>query len=308
MLRTAMAEHAHHHEHHHHEHHAPERSHTGSALKAATALTFAFAIVEAFGGWWTGSLALLSDAGHMLTDGLALAFAALAAWMARRPPSERHSYGLGRAEIIAAFVNASAMLAVIVVLSYEAIARLHEPGEVNGGVAALVAAFGLAVNLGVMRWLSPHHHDMNARAARLHVIGDALGSIAALVSGAVIALTGWTRIDPIASLLICVLIAVSSVRLIRESLHALMEGVPQGLSVDSIGSEMARVGGVVSVHDLHVWTLSGSRTALSAHVVVRNLAHWEALRRELQSRLHDKFGIEHVTLQPESGVQPLVRH
>jgi cobalt-zinc-cadmium efflux system protein len=303
-----MAEHAHHHEHHHHEHHPHERSHTGSALKVATALTFAFAIVEAFGGWWTGSLALLSDAGHMLTDGLALAFAALAAWMARRPPSQRHSYGLGRAEIIAAFVNASAMLAVIVVLSYEAIARLHEPGEVNGGVAALVAAFGLAVNLGVMRWLSPHHHDMNARAARLHVIGDALGSIAALVSGAVIALTGWTRIDPIASLLICVLIAVSSVRLIRESLHALMEGVPQGLSVDSIGSEMARVGGVVSVHDLHVWTLSGSRTALSAHVVVRDLAHWEALRRELQSRLHDKFGIEHVTLQPESGVQPLVHH
>jgi len=304
MLRTAMAEHAH----HHHEHHSHAHSHTGSALKAATAITFAFALVEAGGGWWTGSLALLSDAGHMLTDALALAFAALAAWMARRPPSERHSYGLGRAEIIAALVNASAMLAVIIVLSYEAIARLREPGEVNGGGAALIALAGLGVNLGVMRWLSPHHHDMNARAARLHVIGDALGSVAALISGAVIALTGWTRIDPIASLLICVLIAVSSVRLIRESLHALMEGVPQGLSVDSIGSEMARVGGVVSVHDLHVWTLSGSRTALSAHVVVRNLAQWEALRRELQSRLHDKFGIEHVTLQPESGVQPLVRH
>jgi len=302
-----MAGHEHHHHHDDHHHHAGEGS-SGAALKAATALTFAFAVVEAAGGWWTGSLALLSDAGHMFTDGLALAFAALAAWMARRPPSERHSYGLGRAEIIAAFVNASAMLAIIVVLSYEAVTRLSEPGEVNGGAAALVAAFGLVVNLGVMRWLSPHHHDLNARAARLHVIGDALGSVAALVSGAVIALTGWTRIDSIASLLICLLIAASSVRLIRESLHALMEGVPQGLSVDSIGSEMARVGGVVSVHDLHVWTLSGSRTALSAHVVVRNLSHWEALRRELQTRLHDKFGIEHVTLQPESGVQPLVRH
>jgi cobalt-zinc-cadmium efflux system protein len=310
------------HDHHHHEHHPDRHSHGGhsharhshgagagtSALKAATAITFAFALVEAAGGWWTGSLALLSDAGHMLTDVLALAFAALAAWMARRPPSERHSYGLGRAEIIAAFVNASAMLAIISVLSYEAMVRLREPGEVNGGVAALVAAAGLAVNLGVMRRLTPHAHDLNTRAARLHVIGDALGSVAALVSGAVIAFTGWTRIDPIASLLICVLIAVSSVRLIRESLHALMEGVPQGLSVDSIGGEMARVGGVLSVHDLHVWTLSGSRTALSAHVVVSNLAHWEALRRELQNRLHDKFGIEHVTLQPESGVQPLVRH
>ena len=293
------------HEHHHHHHHASEGS--GGALKLATALTFAFAIVEALGGWWTGSLALLSDAGHMFTDGLALAFAALAAWMARRPPSQRHSYGLGRAEIIAAFVNASAMLAIIVVLSYEAMTRLREPGEVNGGVAALVAAFGLAVNLGVMRWLSPHHHDLNARAARLHVIGDALGSVAALVSGAVIALTGWTRIDPIASLLICVLIAVSSVRLIRESLHALMEGVPQGLSVDSIGSEMARVGGVLSVHDLHVWTLSGSRTALSAHVVVHSLGHWDRTLAALQERLQEKFGIDHVTLQPESAIRPLVR-
>ena len=292
----------HHHPHHHHHHDA------GQALKVATALTFGFAVVEALGGWWTGSLALLSDAGHMLTDGIALALAALAAWMARRPPSHRHSYGLGRAEVLAALLNASAMLAILVGLCYEAVVRLREPGEVNGAVAALVALAGLGVNLGVMRWLTPHHHDLNARAARLHVIGDALGSVAALVSGAVIALTGWTRIDPIASLLICVLIAFSSLRLIRESLHALMEGVPQGLSVDSIGSEMARVGGVVSVPDLHVWTLSGSRTALSAHVVVRNLSHWEALRRELQTRLHDKFGIEHVTLQPESGVQPLVRH
>ena len=296
-----MADHEHHH--HSHAHHD-----AGSALKAATLLTLAFAIVEALGGWWTGSLALLSDAGHMLTDGLALALAALAAWMARRPPSHQHSYGLGRAEILAALLNALAMLAILAGLCYEAVVRLREPGDVNGGVAALVALVGLGVNLGVMRWLTPHHHDLNARAARLHVIGDALGSVAALVSGVVIALTGWTRIDPLASLAICVLIAFSSVRLIRESLHALMEGVPGGLSVDSIGSEMARVGGVVSVHDLHVWTLSGSRTALSAHIVVRNLAQWEAMRRELQNRLHEKFGIEHVTLQPESGVQPLVRH
>src|SRR5436190_1980012 len=184
-------------------------------------------------------------------DGVALTLAALAAWMARRPPSERHSYGLGRAEIIAALVNASAMLAIIAVLSYEAFLRLRQPAEVHGGVAALVALVGLAVNLGVMHRLAPHHHDLNARAARLHVLGDALGSVAALASGAVIALTGWMPIDPLASLFICVLIAVSSVRLIRESLHALMEGVPHGLCVDTIGAEMARIGGVVSVHDLH---------------------------------------------------------
>jgi len=174
--------------------------------------------------------------------------------------------------------------------------------------AALIALGGLVLNLVVMRRLSPHHHDMNARAARLHVIGDALGSVAALVSGAVIWFTGWTRIDPLASLAICALIALSSVRLLRESLHALMEGVPYGLSVDKIGAEMARVDGVVSVHDLHVWMLSGSRAALSAHVVVRSIVHWERTRGALQERLHERFGIDHVTLQPETGTRPLVRH
>jgi cobalt-zinc-cadmium efflux system protein len=298
-----MAEHSHHHPHHHHH---PHR-HAGGALKAAAALTIAFAVVEALGGWWTGSLALLSDAGHMVTDGAALVLGAIAAWMARLPPSERHSYGLGRAEIIAALLNAAAMLVIIAVLSYEAVVRLGQPGEVNGEVASAIAFVGLAINLAVMRWLAPHGHDLNMRAARLHVAGDALGSIAALASGGIVALTGWTRADPIASLLICVLIAVSSVRLLRESLHALMEGVPLGLSVESIGAEMAGVGGVLSVHDLHVWTLSGTRIALSAHVVVQSMAHWDRTRGELQVRLHDKFGIDHVTLQPESGVQPLTR-
>ena len=294
-----MAEHHHDHEHHHHP--AP-----GNALRMAAALTIAFAIVEAAGGWWTGSLALLSDAGHMLTDGAALGLGAIAAWMARRPPSERHSYGLGRAEIVAALINAAAMLAIVIVIGYEALVRLKDPGAVNGASAALIAAVGLALNLWVMRRL--HGHDMNTRAARLHVIGDALGSVAALASGALIALTGWTRADSLASLAICVLIAASSWRLLRESLHALMEGVPQGLSVEIIGSEMARVEGVLSVHDLHVWMLSGSRTALSAHVMVRNMGQWERILVELQRRLHERFGIDHVTLQPETATRPLVRH
>jgi len=291
-------------EHHHHHH---ERG-SGAALKGAAAITIAFALVEALGGWWSGSLALLSDAGHMLTDGAALVLGAVAAWMARRPPSQRHSYGLGRAEVIAALVNAAAMLVIIVALSYAAIFRLGKPAEVNGAAAAAIALAGLVINIAVMRWLAPHGHDLNMRAARLHVAGDALGSVAALISGGVVALTGWTRADPIASLLICVLIAVSSVRLLRESLHALMEGVPRGLSVESIGSEMASIGGVLSVHDLHVWTLSGSRTALSAHVIVRSMAGWDRTRGELQARLHEKFGIDHVTLQPESSAQPLTRH
>ena len=277
-------------------------------LGAAALATVAYGVVEALGGWWTGSLALLSDAGHMLTDGAALGLGALAAWIARQPPSSRHSYGLGRAEVVAALLNAGAMLVIIVALAYEAIVRLRVPAPVQGAVAALIAAAGLALNLFVLRHLSPHAHDMNARAARLHVLGDVLGSIAALAAGALIALTGWTRIDPIASLVICALIAFSSVRLLRESLHALMEGVPRGLSVEAIGGEMARVEGVLSVHDLHVWTLSGSRTALSAHVVVRSLGQWERTLVELQRRLHERFGIDHVTLQPETGTRPLVRH
>jgi cobalt-zinc-cadmium efflux system protein len=302
-----MAEHQHS-EHHHHSHAHPSASGAGATLRAAAALTVAFAVVEGLGGWWTGSLALLSDAGHMLTDGAALALGAAAAWMAQRPPSGRHSYGFGRAEVIAALINAAAMLAIVIALAYEAILRLRQPEAVNGAVAAAIALAGLAVNLGVMRWLAPHGHDLNARAARLHVLGDALGSLAALASGAVIALSGWTPIDALASLVICVLIARSSLRLLRESLHALMEGVPHGLSVDTIGVEIARAEGVLSVHDLHVWTLSGSRVALSAHVVVRSLTDWERTRGELQVRLHEKFGIDHVTLQPETGVQPLVRH
>jgi cobalt-zinc-cadmium efflux system protein len=210
--------------------------------------------------------------------------------------------------VVAALVNAAAMLVIVALLAYESIVRLRTPSPVDGGIAALIAGIGLVVNLWVLRRLAPHSHDMNTRAARLHVFGDVLGSVAALAAGAVIALTGWTRIDPLASLVICVLIAFSSLRLLRESMHALMEGVPHGLSVEDIGAEMAGVDGVMSVHDLHVWTLSGSRTALSAHVVVKSMAIWERTLPLLQARLHQRFGIDHVTLQPETVVRPLVRH
>ena len=289
------------HHHHHYEHHAP-------ALRGAAALTVGFAVIEAVGGWWTGSLALLSDAGHMLTDGAALALAAVAAWIARRPPSARHSYGLGRAEVFAALVNALAMLAIAGAIGYEVLLRWQAPLPVNGGAAALIALGGLVLNLVILRRLSPHRHDLNTRAAILQVAADAMGSGAALAAGLVIALTGWLRVDAIASAVICVLILVSALRLTRESVHALMEGVPPGLSVDAIGVEMARVQGVVSVHDLHVWTLSGSRAALSAHVVVDSMREWDRTLGALQQCLHERFGIDHVTLQPESGTRPLVRH
>lgn len=296
-----MAEHTHHHA---HSHTAPDGR---SALNAAAGLTAAYALVELAGGWWTGSLALLSDAGHMGTDAAALALGALAAWMARRPPSSRHSYGLGKAEIVAALVNAGAMLAIVGALAYEAILRLRQPSPVDGAPAALIAAAGLALNFVVLRRLTPHSHDLNTRAARLHVLGDLLGSVAALASGLVILVSGWTPVDALASLCICALIAWSALRLLGESLHGLMEGVPHGLSVEEIGADMARAEGVISVHDLHVWMLSGSRAALSAHVVVRSVAQWDRTLADLQHRLHAGFGIDHVTLQPESAARPLVR-
>ena len=300
-----MAEHHHRHD-HSHQHHAVHRD--APALRWAAALTVGFAAIEAVGGWWTGSLALISDAGHMLTDGAALGLAALAAWAARRPPSARHSYGLGRAEVFAALANALAMLVIAGGIAYEALGRWQSPSPVKGGAAALIALVGLAINLVILRRLTPHSHDLNTRAAMLHVVGDAMGSAAALVAGVVIAATGWLRVDAIASLAICLLIAASALRITRESVHALMEGVPRGMSVDAVGLEIARVDGVVSVHDLHVWTLSGSRAALSAHVVVSSMRDWDRTLRALQERLHEKFGIDHVTLQPESDARPLVRH
>jgi len=290
---------------HLHPEHAPVQGRAGLALRRAAGLTIAFAALEALGGWWTGSLALLSDAGHMVTDGAALALAALAGWLASRPPSRLHTYGVGRAEIFAAVFNSATMLVIGAAIAYEAYLRLGNPRAVQGATAAAIALAGLAFNLGIMKWLSPHKHDMNARAATLHVLGDTLGSIGALTSGLVIALTGWTPADPIAALFICVLIAVSSLRLLREAVHALMEGVPLKLSSDAVGMELARQKGVLSVHDLHIWTLSGSRVALSAHVVVRDLAGWDRTLHALQRLLRERFGIEHVTLQPESSPQAL---
>lgn len=280
---------------------------TDRLLWRAAAATLLFAALEAAGGYWTGSLALLSDAGHMATDAVALALGALAARIARLPPSSRHSYGLGRAEIFAAAINACTMLAIAAAIAYEAVDRLEDPPEIQGAPAAAIALVGLALNLAIVKRLMPHRHDMNARAAALHVLGDLLGSIAAIASGTVIALTGWTPIDALASFLIGLLIAVSSLRLMREAFHALMEGVPLRLSVEDLGRQMAAAEGVESVHDLHVWTLSGSRIALSAHVVVRDLSRWDLTLRELQSLLRERFGIEHVTLQPERSTAQLVR-
>lgn len=266
-------------------------------------LTLGFAAIEAVAGLISGSLALLGDAGHMLTDSLSLGLAAAAALLARRSPSVRHSYGLGRAEILAALVNASTMLVIVIWICLEAVERFAQPQPVQGGVVMLVALIGLLINLGAVWLLSGHGHDLNVRGALLHVLGDLLGSVAALVSGAVILVTGWTPIDPILSLLIVLLIAVSALRLLREALHALMEGVPLHLDLKRVGYSMAAVDGVVSVHDLHIWSVSSSKVALSAHIMLRHIDDWPEVLDGLRQLLAKRYAIEHVTLQPEVNEQ-----
>jgi len=275
-------------------------------LTVALVLTLAFAAIEAAAGWWSGSLALLGDAGHMVTDAFALGLAAVALWIARRSPSRRHSYGMGRAEVVAALVNGLFMLIVVIGIVVEAIERLRAPQPVIGGAVMIVATIGMAINIIVALLLSRGEQTLNIRGALLHVIGDLLGSMAALVAGAVIYFTRWTPIDPILSIFICLLILLASVRLMRDALHVIMEGVPAHLDLHDVGQTMVSDdASVQSVHDLHIWSLSSGVVALSAHVVIDDMSHWDDILRGLRHLLHERFGIDHVTLQPETTTHVL---
>ncbi len=268
----------------------------------ALLLTLGFALIEAIAGGWANSLALLGDAGHMATDSLALGAAALAAWIALKPASVRHSYGFGRAEVMAALLNTFFMLLIVVAISVEAVMRFRHPPVVHAPVVIIVGGLGLLVNIIVYVVLQHGDSSLNMRAALLHVLGDMLGSLAALVSGIVIFLTGWLPIDPLLSLFIAVLILISSLRLLRDTSCVLLEGVPRGLDLAEIGHSMARVDGVRSVHDLHVWSLSSNEVSLSAHIVIDEMGSWQGVLYRLQNHLHESYSIEHATLQPEPAV------
>jgi len=271
---------------------------TRRVLWAAFALTAGFAVVEAVGGWVAGSLALISDAGHMVTDAASFVVALIAAAVAAKAPSQRASYGYARAEVIAAFVNALAMLALIGWIVVEAVLRLLHPTPVAGPTVMAVAAAGLAVNLAVAWMLSRHAHGINARGALLHVLGDLLGSVAALVAGVVIYRTGWMPIDPILSLVVALLILRATLSLLTESTGVLMERVPAHLSYEAVGRALAALPGVTGVHDLHVWQVSAERVALSAHVMLKDGAAWPRALAAAQRMLARDFAIDHVTLQP----------
>ncbi len=291
--------HDHAHDHGAHAHRPPNGSAAARrALVIALVLTGSFALVEAVGGWLAGSLALLSDAGHMVTDAAALGIALFADTIARRPPSRRASYGYGRAEVLAAFVNAIAMLAVVAVIGIEAVRRLLDPAPVAGEMVVIVAVAGLAINL-VAAWvLSRAGGSLNARGALLHVLGDLLGSLAAVVAGGVIMATGWTPIDPILSLVVVLLILRSTWQLLKQSTGVLMESVPGHLDYDAIGRSLAALPGVVDVHDLHIWNMSAEGVALSAHLSLAGGDDWLGLLGHARRMLSTEYGIRHATLQP----------
>lgn len=280
---------------------------TQRSLAVALALTAGYALVEVAGGLWANSLALISDAGHMAADAGALLIALVAARLARRPTSARNSYGYGRAEVIGAFINGLTMLAIVVWIAVEAVSRVFHPLPIAGGTVMVVAAIGLAVNLLVL-WVLTRggaghdghgHGNLNTRAAVVHVLGDLLGSVAAIVAGAVVQFTGWTLVDPLLSVLVALLILRSTWRVLVESVGVLMEAVPDGIDYGAVGRELAAIGGVLSVHDLHIWQMSAERRALSAHLLLAEVDAWPRVLKEARAHLLERHGIDHVTLQPE---------
>jgi cobalt-zinc-cadmium efflux system protein len=268
-------------------------------LRWVLLLTATFMVVEALGGWLAGSLALLADAGHMLTDVAALGLSLLTAVIGARPADDRKTYGYRRWEILAAAINALALFAIAGWVVLEAVQRLREPRPVAGGLLLAVALAGLVVNAVSLRVLhGSHSHNLNARGAYLHVLGDLLGSAAAVLAGGIILATGWTPADPILSVFVALLLVVSGWRLLRESLDVLLEAVPPGISMQEVERRMRAVAGVADVHDLHVWTVRSGLLAMSGHAVVPHLdAHPDVLGH-IRDHMAE-LGIGHVTVQLE---------
>jgi cobalt-zinc-cadmium efflux system protein len=267
------------------------------ALAAVLALTLALAVVEAVGGFLTGSLALLADAGHMLADVGSLALALLAVWIARKPPTPERSFGLRRAEILAALANGVALIAIAIWIFVEAARRLADPSDILGGWMLAVAAAGLAGNAVAAAVLVRTGGGLNVRAALRHVLADLLGSVGTLAAAAIVLTTGWLRADPLVGMLIAVLVLASSWSILRESVSILLEATPRDLDARDVGRALSGAPGVVEVHDLHIWTITSGFPALSAHVLVRQGEDCHGRRRELEALLRERFGIAHTTLQ-----------
>lgn len=266
-------------------------------------LTAGYAVVEAVAGFMTNSLALLADAGHMITDVLALALSLFAAWMARRPATAEKTYGYYRVEILAALVNGAVLFAMAFFILYEAYQRLYEPPEVKSGVMLAVASVGLVVNLiGIFNLHKGSGESLNVHSAFLEVVSDTLGSVGTILAGIIMLTTGWYYADPLFSALIGVFILPRTWSVMKQAVNVLLEATPAHISVPAVEKAIRGVPGVAAVHDLHVWTITSGRDALSAHVVLAGDCSAEAgheLLDTLHERLKNDFGIQHLTIQIE---------
>ncbi len=284
---------------HAHQHGRPPESR--QPLTTVLALTAIYMVAEAIGGWWTGSLALLADAGHMLADVAALMLALMAVWFAARPATPNKTFGYYRLEILAALVNGVALILISLIIVYEAYQRWFAPTKVRSIAMTIVAAGGLLVNL-ICAYLlhQDRDQDLNIRGVWLHVIGDALGSVAAIIAGALITLFGWNAADPLFSIIIAMLIVWSSWNLIRDATNVLLEGTPAHINLAAVEDAILQTDGVAAVHDLHIWTITSGREALSAHVIHAQSISQPGLLKELRTKLHDRFGVDHLTIQMET--------
>lgn len=285
-----------------HEHRHGRATQSRRKLTFVLVLTASYMIAEAIGGWWTGSLALLADAGHMLADVAALALALTAVWFGARPATPSKTFGYYRLEILAALINGVTLVVIALLIFYHAYERwLDPPTDIKTLEMIVVATGGLAVNLICVRLLHKEHvEDLNVRGAWLHIIGDALGSVGAISAGLLMALFGWYLADPLFSVFIGLLIIWSSWNLIRESTNVLLEGTPSHINLAAVEDVILGTEGVEDVHDLHIWTITSGRDALSAHVIHMESISQTALLNELRTKLHDRFGVDHLTLQMET--------
>jgi len=287
-----------------HDHSHNHAANYDRAFIVGIALNVLFVLVEAFYGWQADSLALLSDAGHNLSDVLGLLMAWGGFYLARLRPNQKHTYGWGRATILAALFNSLILLIAIGGIVWEAISRLSHPVPIQGGIVMLVAVIGVVIN-GITAWLfmSGNKDDLNLRGAFLHMAADAVVSLGVVIVGALFIWTGWAWLDPAISLVIAVVILLGTWGLLRQSLHLSLDGVPASIELDAVKSYLSALPGVSEVHDLHVWAMSTSGIALTVHLVMCNGQPGDDFLNRVADELHDNFAIEHATIQIEMGNQ-----
>jgi cobalt-zinc-cadmium efflux system protein len=287
---------------HHHDHHCP--SSYNRAFAIGVSLNIAFVAIEAVGGFWSHSMALLADAGHNLGDVLGLVLAWAAAYLSTVGPNERRTYGLRRTSILAALANAVILLVATGGIAWEAVRRLATPAPVEGTMMMAVAAIGVLVNgTTAVLFLSGRHHDLNLRGAFLHMAADAAVSLGVVVSAALVQWQGWLWIDPLTSLLIVAAILAGTVGLLRDSINLALDAVPKGIDPVLVREYLRQLPGIADVHDLHIWGMSTTETALTVHLVKPDGLIDDAFLAEIEHVLHDRFGIMHPTIQFEQGDQ-----